>query len=155
MISYINADVTTVTDCVLAHGVNCQGVMGSGVALAIRNKWPNCYKTYKKYVETNLGKESKELLGECFLHYEEAQRVWIANCFTQDFYGRDGNQYATKNSVFESLFQAYEFAGREGLMLAMPKIASGLGGLDWNDDVYPIVSDLSLRYNTYTLVCIY
>ena len=34
---------------VIAHQVNCQGVMGSGVAKQIRDKWPRVYDSYVTY----------------------------------------------------------------------------------------------------------
>lgn len=38
---FINKDITTVEALsILLHGVNCQGVMASGVAKAIAEKWP-------------------------------------------------------------------------------------------------------------------
>jgi len=49
MISIIKKDVTTVTKGVVAHGVNCQGAMGSGVAGAIRRKWPSVFIEYASY----------------------------------------------------------------------------------------------------------
>lgn len=33
---------------ILVHGCNCKGVMGSGVAAAIRNRWPDVYKAYRE-----------------------------------------------------------------------------------------------------------
>ena len=34
------------TKGVIIHGCNCQGVMSSGIALQIRNKWPGVFETY-------------------------------------------------------------------------------------------------------------
>jgi len=33
----------------IGHVCNCQGVMGSGIALAIRDKFPTVYTTYKNH----------------------------------------------------------------------------------------------------------
>ena len=32
MLNYINGDITTVKEGLIIQGVNCQGVMGSGIA---------------------------------------------------------------------------------------------------------------------------
>lgn len=48
LVTYIVMDITTATRGIVVHGVNCQGVMGSGVALAIRTKWPQIFESYKK-----------------------------------------------------------------------------------------------------------
>ena len=36
---------------VIAHQVNCQGVMGSGVAKQIKEKWPDVFKQYDYHVK--------------------------------------------------------------------------------------------------------
>lgn len=43
----INGDITEVTNGYIIHQVNDKGVMGAGVALAIRNKFPAHYEDYK------------------------------------------------------------------------------------------------------------
>lgn len=35
---------------VIAHQVNCIGAMGCGVALAIRNRYPVVYQSFKRYI---------------------------------------------------------------------------------------------------------
>lgn len=54
----INGDITEVTNGYIIHQVNDKGVMGAGVALAIRNKFPahyDDYKTTQRIVGLNLG----------------------------------------------------------------------------------------------------
>ena len=49
---------------VIAHQVNCQGKMGSGVAKVIRDKYPKVYETYLNTCAYNLSKgNSPECLG--------------------------------------------------------------------------------------------
>ena len=36
---------------VICHQVNCQGVMGAGIAKQIRARWPEVYEDYKKTIE--------------------------------------------------------------------------------------------------------
>lgn len=40
MIEYRKGNLLDITSGVIVHGCNMRGVMGSGVALAIRNKYP-------------------------------------------------------------------------------------------------------------------
>ena len=37
----------------IAHQVNCQGVMGAGVAKALRNKYPELYSQYQEDIRLN------------------------------------------------------------------------------------------------------
>ncbi len=43
----INGDITDVTSGYIIHQVNDRGVMGAGVALAIKNKFPKHFEDYK------------------------------------------------------------------------------------------------------------
>lgn len=136
---YIKKDITTVTKGVVAHGVNCQRVMGSGVALAIRNKWP---KVYQEYLTAPKGKES---LGGLQL-VKVLDELFVANCFTQEFYGRDNKVYADKASVRRCLWGVVQFAKQESLPLYLPKIASDRGGLSWEKIVEPMIKELELEF---------
>ena len=46
-IIYKNGNLLDAQTAVIAHQVNCQGVMGSGVAKQIRDKWTNVYTAYR------------------------------------------------------------------------------------------------------------
>src|SRR5271167_114181 len=46
-IKYLNKDITTVDEGIIAHGCNCQGVMGSGVARFLRDKYPQIFPYYQ------------------------------------------------------------------------------------------------------------
>lgn len=50
MITYIEkGDIFTLTDVTsFAHGCNCAGAMGKGIALQFRNKYPEMYLEYKE-----------------------------------------------------------------------------------------------------------
>lgn len=153
MINYIKQDITTVHQGVVAHGCNCQGVMGAGVALAIRMTWPKAYNLY-----TRLCQESKpeDLLGVGQVVQVASQsnpNLYVANLFTQLSYGSDGKQYASSQAIRDSLHEAFEFARQHELDIYMPKIGCGLGGLNWEVDVAPIVQSLSNEYDVDVIVC--
>ncbi len=40
MSKYVSGDIRCVSSGIIVHGCNAQGVMGSGVALALRTTWP-------------------------------------------------------------------------------------------------------------------
>jgi O-acetyl-ADP-ribose deacetylase (regulator of RNase III) len=128
---YIQGDITHETSGLIIHGVNCQGKMGSGVALAIKMKWPVVYTRYMEHVQ------GREALGKVqFIPIEDG--LYIGNCWTQEFYGNDGKIYADRGAVRRCLFQAFAFCDTHGLELKTPKIAAGLAGLNWDSDVLPI-----------------
>jgi len=131
MIEYRKGNLLEVTSGVIAHGVNCQGVMGSGVAKAIREKYPDVYYKYHKDVNS-----WKEGFGATFGQLGRVQFVpvnkllIVANCFTQDFYGtlKRHVDYDAVAVCFNELNKWKDLYGQ----LNIPKIGAGLGGGDWN-----------------------
>ena len=57
----INKDITTLKKGILIQQVNCQNAMGSGVAKAIYQKWPQVKNEYHKFSQN---KKPEDLLGE-------------------------------------------------------------------------------------------
>ena len=139
MIKYRKGNLLDVTHGVIAHGVNCQGVMGSGVAKAVRAKYPHVYEAYRSRC---LFTEGKGLLGQVQL-LDSVQTdgtrtcppddlLLVANCFTQDRYGTD-KRYVN----YEAIAQCFATLNKRvpnmyGCPLHIPKIGAGLAGGDWN-----------------------
>lgn len=143
-ITYLTQDLTAVTTGIIAHGVNCQGVMGSGVARALRDKWPSIYPAYQ--ILCAKAETASELLGRVQYVTPRLSDVSVANCFTQVFYGRDGKRYADVQAVEKCILQVAQSCNQLKLPLYMPKIGCGLGGLSWENDIEPIVKSISDAY---------
>lgn len=128
MIEYKNGDFLTSKAKILAHGVNCSGAFGSGVAGQISKKYPFVREMYfNKY---NSFKPWK--LGE--VQIVDIGGQLIANCATQQNFGSEpGVIYcsyeAIEKCLRELLALAIEFDIRD---IAIPKIGCGLAGGDWN-----------------------
>lgn len=152
MLLYKKLDITTVEKGIVAHGVNGQFVMGSGVALAIKNKWPIVYTEYVKYKDFSF---VSGLLGDVqFVNIDD--KLIVANCFTQMYYGNTHNvKYARPEAVKTCLQTCIAHCNALGLDLYMPRIGCGLGGLSWSDEVLPIVENVSekLSGNLMLYVC--
>lgn len=149
MITYLKQDITTITRGVICHGVNCQGAMNSGVARAIRDKWPEVYDAYKLVPTGHAVLGTAQRVG-----LTNDDSLFVVNCFTQLFYGKNG-RFADAHAIETSLWKAYEWADYYDLPLYMPKIGAGLGGLSWEDDVLPVVEKADACWNrTDTFVCV-
>lgn len=84
----IEKDITTVEFGVIVHQVNCQGVMGSGVAKALRDKWPQIYETYRKMYENFMFGDKyndDDLLGKIDV-CEIKENLYVVNLFGQRDY---------------------------------------------------------------------
>jgi hypothetical protein len=123
----IQQDITTVESGVLINGVNCQRVMGSGVARAYFTKWPQVREQYM------LWHQSEMVLGKFDPVIIEHDTLFVANCWTQDFFGSDGAEYANYGAILTSVSQAAMFAQRRGLEIYTPWVGCGLGGLAHNN----------------------
>lgn len=139
MIEYRQLDVTTVKRGIVAHGVNCQRKMASGVAGAIKKKWPAVYEAFM---------DIKPVLGEVDL-VDISKDLWVANCYTQRNYGKDGKKYASLKAIENCFLELARYAHKLGEAVYMPKIGCGLGGLDWETDVKPILETVETAYLPY------
>lgn len=91
---YIVGDITQTELKYIAHGVNCQNKMGSGVARALYEKFPEVKTEYHVHCD---GNNPYHLMGE-------VQRVksgdkTIFNMFTQLNYGYDGKRYVDYSCI--------------------------------------------------------
>jgi len=124
-INYIKCDLLSVTSGIIMHGCNAQGVMGSGVALAVRQKYPKAYEKYKEDIQRGfLG------LGDVQL-VEVNDDLFIANAITQEFYGRDKKVYVSYDAIKSAFSTLFELAVGLKVNISIPKIGAGLGGGDW------------------------
>jgi len=139
------ADITTVTGGLICHGVNCQGKMGSGVALAIRKKWPQVAEGYFEHIKVN-GTGEQNLGMVNFVKITD--ELHVANCFTQNFYGYDGKKYADVSAIAMSLDRAFNFAYHNDLAVYLPEIGGLRGGLNFQEEVLPTIFELSRYYHT-------
>lgn len=111
-------------DCVIIHGCNAQGVMGSGVAKIVRDLYPHAYLAYKQ-AHRRYGLK----VGQVVVSPQVLNGPIIANAITQEFYGRDGKQYASYDGVIVALQQIADNFGNEK-EIHLPLIGGGLGGLE-------------------------
>jgi O-acetyl-ADP-ribose deacetylase (regulator of RNase III) len=128
-------DITTVASGMILQQVNCQGVMGSGVAKAIRDKWPDVYVGYKDYCES---RNQRQLLGT--IHVARVgPGLFVCNLFGQQFYGKTGQRYTSYDALDDALAGLSEWL--EGyhspLHIHYPTLGCGLGGGKW-----PVVQSL-------------
>lgn len=126
MINYTTGNLLEAKEKVIVHGCNNYGVMGSGVAKQIRDKWPNVYDVYHlKYQVFGLE------LGS-IIPVETIDGKIIVNAITQDGFGRDGKQYVKYDAIENCFISINDRAPSwEATEIAMPRIGAGLGGGDW------------------------
>jgi N-glycosidase YbiA len=129
-VTYCRGDLFLSRAQALAHGVNCAGVMGAGIAVEFKSRFPAMFKEYKNRC-------ARGDLRPGGVYLENTTVPWVLNLATQADVGS-----ATLESV-ESTFRwiAKNFAHERICSIALPRIAAGLGLLDW-DDVKVLIRDI-------------
>ena len=109
----------------LAHGCNCQGVMGAGIALQFQRCYPLMYNEYTSRCKSGIFLPGTVMGWSPCL--ETGGRL-ILNLATQDYPG----PRARLEWIEAALMCAIET--HPGIIgIAMPRIGAGFGGLDWED----------------------
>jgi O-acetyl-ADP-ribose deacetylase (regulator of RNase III) len=108
-----------------AHGCNCQGSMGAGIAKTFRAHYPAMYAAYR---ERCRAQPRRFNLGDAWLWREESQ-PWVFNLGTQEHYWRGRASYEAIATALAAMRAQADDAGIT--TIAMPKIGAGYGGLSW------------------------
>ena len=123
-IEYVKGDLLQTEVKHLIHGCNSKGVMGSGVAKVLREKYPRAYQDYNDSYNS-YGLE----LGTIIVSVQDDGKV-IHNAITQKDYGRrDDRVYVSYWAIAEAFRKINSWGIKE---IAMPKIGAGLANGDWN-----------------------
>jgi len=130
VITYKKGDLLEFTEDAFGHGCNCQSQMNSGVAKAVKSKFPEMYSIADCKNPTG----SQDRLGT-YSYIAFADGRFGINIYSQlDFRGRsEGKMDLSYGALEKGLEASCEFLVREGKKtLALPKIGAGLAGGDWN-----------------------
>lgn len=112
----------------IAHGCNCVGVMGAGVAKPIKEMFPENFKRYKASCNNKTFYPGGVL-------YTKEKNVGIYNLGTQLKPGPDAKIASIDKSVHKMLKLA---AVREEWSIKTVRLGCGIGGLEWTD-VKPVL----------------
>jgi O-acetyl-ADP-ribose deacetylase (regulator of RNase III) len=121
MIRFVRGNLFSSKAQVLVNTVNCVGVMGKGVALAFKEKYPAMYEDYRQACEQGLIRPGKLSL------YTNA-KPWIINFPTKQHWKTRSRLYDIEAGL-KDLSDHYQEWQIESL--AMPALGCGHGGLDW------------------------
>lgn len=123
-IIYKTGDLFTSEAGAIGHGVNCVGAMASGIAVEFRNRFPEMHKQYVE--ECHYGCYTT---GTAFAHYLDRNDIPAVINIVSQFYPGPRARYDWAISGISSALFICEDNGID--TLAIPQIACGVGGLDW------------------------
>lgn len=130
MIKIVEGNILNATEDIIGHQVNCQGVMGAGLAKQIKAKYSDVYKEYSMYCDSHK-RDRQQLMGQCYI-IETDDNKYIANLFGQLDYGR--NERQTNYVALElALKKLKDIAYEHNKSVALPYgIGCGLAGGNWS-----------------------
>lgn len=123
-IKYVEGDILEAKTQVVVNTVNCKGVMGKGLALQFKKKYPAMYNDYKQKCE-----KEKITIGHLDL-YKEIPRYWILNFPTKKHW-RNKSKLEYIEKGLREFKDKYEEWGITSI--AFPRLGCQQGGLNWND----------------------
>lgn len=123
MITFLEGNLFDSPAQVITNTVNCVGVMGKGVALEFKKRYPAMFEDYKKRCEKGLLK-----VGQPYLWEDETAQVLN---FPTKRHWRAGSRLEDIEAGLKYLAAHYTEMGI--ITLAMPPLGCGNGGLDWGD----------------------
>lgn len=106
----------------LVNPVNTKGVMGKGLALAFKTKYPAHFENYKRACQNG------EMTTDKVLAYQEINGPMII-CLATKADWRDSSKIEYVSAGLDDLVKQIKTLGIRSV--AIPKLGCGLGGLDW------------------------
>ena len=135
MIHEVEGDILLSVAEAIAHGIAANDPMNQGLAASLHENYPSMHKDFHHW---------------CHQQYPKPGAVWIwsgaggariINMITQEGGHAHGDKpgKASISNVNRSLRALKKLIGDEGLSsVALPRLATGVGGLSW-DDVRPLI----------------
>ncbi|TQV68168.1 macro domain-containing protein [Exilibacterium tricleocarpae] len=135
MIYQVSGDILLSQAQVIAHGIAANDPMSQGLALSLHRKYPAMHKDFHHWCH-----QSHPKAGTAWL-WGGADSVRVVNLITQEGgFGKGARPgKATLKHVRDSLKALKKIIQKENFKsVALPKLATGVGGLIW-DDVLPVI----------------
>ena len=150
MIKEVTGDLLLSKATAIAHGIAPNDDFKQGLALSLREQWPAMYKDFRHYCQTYSPKPGS------LWSWKGPGSPIIINLFTQEpAEGHQGNPGKATIPYLNHVLQALkkEVQTQQVASLALPRLATGVGGLSW-EDVKPLINatlkDLGIPVYVYT-----
>lgn len=129
----VTGDLLKKTDVdAIVNTVNCVGVMGKGIALQFKNKWPENYKAYEAAC-----RKKQVRPGQMFV-FDSGGLIkpnYIINFPTKNHWRGKSKIEFIQTGLVDLVAQVKRLNIRS---IALPPLGCGNGGLDWSD-VRPLI----------------
>jgi O-acetyl-ADP-ribose deacetylase (regulator of RNase III) len=127
MLDFVEGDFFDFDADIRVNTVNCVGVMGAGVALAFKNRYPDMFHHYVEQC-----KEKKVKPGKPFVWLNRdiiSKEVEIINFPTKDDWRNPSEYSYVENGL---IWLSEYLQDRKGKTVTLPALGCGHGGLEWD-----------------------
>lgn len=142
-IHYLKGDIFDSKAQVIVNTVNCKGVMGKGLALAFKQRYPDMFVAYERDCQTG-----KLGIGRPTLYQKSTP--WILNFPTKNHW-RFPSKLEYLEKGLEFLIAHHKRAGITSI--AFPKLGAQNGQLSW-DEVGPLMAKYLSQINIHVSIYI-
>lgn len=122
MLEFVHGDMFETPVDIRVNTVNCVGVMGAGVALAFKQRYPEMFRDYQRDC-----KDGRVMAGAMHV-WRSLSGDWIINFPTKRDW-REPSRYEDIDSGLDALRRYLDGVGP--VRIALPALGCGHGGLDW------------------------
>jgi O-acetyl-ADP-ribose deacetylase (regulator of RNase III) len=122
MLVYVRTSLFESPAQTLVNTVNTVGVMGKGVALEFKNRYPKMYENYRELCDNGVLTVGK-------LHLWRGNDQWILNFPTKTTW-KKASEYSYIEDGLKTFVSSYKEMGISSI--AFPPLGCGNGNLDWN-----------------------
>lgn len=135
MIHEVEGDILLTKAEAIAHGIAANDPMNQGLALSLHERYPAMHKDFHHWCHVTHPKP-----GEAWV-WGGAEGARIVNLITQEggYGGGKKPGKASESNVNHALRSLKKIIQKEGFKsVALPRLATGVGGLDWSE-VKPLI----------------
>lgn len=133
-VSIKSGDLLNEESDAIVNTVNCVGIMGKGIALQFKQRWPQNFKAYAAACERKEIRPGKMFVYDCG---EWAKPRFIINFPTKVHWRGDSRIEYIEEGLHDLVLQVKRLGIKS---LALPPLGCGSGGLDW-DTVKSLIVD--------------
>lgn len=121
-IRIINGNIFNTQAQTIVNTVNCVGVMGKGVALVFKLRYPSMFEVYQDYCKQGLIS-----IGKLWIYKGGPGMPWVLN-FPTKIHWKDPSEYEYIEKGLQKFVETYKEKGIESI--AFPLLGAHNGGLD-------------------------
>ena len=130
-IHYLTGDIFQTGDDAIVNPVNCVGVMGKGLALQFKQRYPDNFTMYEEAC-----KQNQVHLGKLCVQHRETAPFYIVN-FPTKLHWKDDSRVEDVECGLIAL--KYWIGDKKIKSISIPPLGCGLGGLK-REQVYPLIT---------------